>query len=611
MNYIIDNLNDSGFGSLRFAITEANGLALGNSLPSNNALVTNQNLLNTFLAQYRVNAAQSLIIFAVTGNIGLLSDLPAITSNVFILALPGVFPITIDCQKQTSGLVFAKGSVGSNLVGVNIIRAKSDGIYLLDNQIIIDLCTIKNNKGNGIAIRSNNNIIGTNPTNASNYTANTISNNKKNGISFNRSKNNIIVKNRILKNQQNGIFFQSSSNNTIGGTVFTNSAGQTNDPTGTENTVPPIFIIPPLGNQISGNKFNGVYLSKKSRANIFNGNFIGTSFSGTSTFGNQLNGVLIQNSDGNIFKGCDIGQNPFVYYNVIGGNKLNGFHVTDSNRTIIEGNYSGLNATNNASLGNGMNGLLIDGASDTTLVGGPIPLGNNFSGNGQNGIVVAGTASGVLSYNSFCGLASFGGAIPNGQNGILVTTSGQNNRIRTCVCSGNLQNGIVLSGEANHVTLDPVLCGTQSDGDTALPNGVNGLVLSGNANNNFIGSQERSVIPTSVFSSNTVNGILITDKAHDNVIYDCNIGLSVSCNSQLPNTELSILLTGQCQENIITDCYIDGSGILTKITKNNKLICNYLALDSTQTPFLGDMSQIVDQSKNANLIILFQKSIIP
>ena len=67
-----------------------------------------------------------------------------------------------------------------------------------------------------------------------------------------------------------------------------------------------------------------------------------------------------------------------------------------------------------------------------------IPLGNVISGNDRNGIEVTQSVSGFTSFNTFAGIFAFGGAAPNGRDGILITSRGGNNLIRTCIVSGNL-----------------------------------------------------------------------------------------------------------------------------------------------------------------------------
>ncbi len=82
--------------------------------------------------------------------------------------------------------------------------------------------------------------------------------------------------------------------------------------------------------------------------------------------------------------------NPFVFYNVISGNGGNGLRVTNSNDTTIQANFIGIGADNLTAVGNALNGVLVEGSSTNTTMGGPIPLGNVDAANGQNGIVVAG-----------------------------------------------------------------------------------------------------------------------------------------------------------------------------------------------------------------------------
>lgn len=611
--FVVTNLNDSGTGSFRDAIIQADASnssseTLYSDIESNSTLNPYIDSINDVLTTYNVldeTLSGSLIFFAVSGTIQLESALPDITSRVIILSLPELFQITINCNCN-AGLTLSKGSAYSAVMGLTIVGSSCNGLTLNDDHNLVVLCKINKNNGNGIFVTSNYNNIGLNPLSFSVFTANRISHNRKNGIKLVEGHKNTIVKNRILYNGQNGIYFKNSSKNTIGGTVYTNASGETNNPTGSEDTVTPVFIIPPLGNQISGNHHNGVWLHR-SNANVFHGNFIGTNYTGNKAKGNQLNGVLIEESKANVFRGCDIEQDPFVYYNVVSGNKLNGFHVKDSNDTVIQGNFAGINAGNSFSVANGHNGLLVSNCSKTTIVGGPIPLGNNFSGNNKNGIKVNDQASGFLTYNSFCGLAAFGGAVPNNKNGIHITSSGLNNRIRTNVLSGNVGNGLKLSGQANHINVDPNLCGTSSNGESSLPNGGSGLVLSGQANNNFIGSQEISVIPNSAFSGNKINGITISECAHDNVIYHCNVGLSTTGNVQINNEKLAILLTDQCSQNVIVDCRIDGNVLFNKCAVNNKLIANPIGLDITGEPFPDDTSRIINKSNEPNLIVPYVK----
>ena len=52
-----------------------------------------------------------------------------------------------------------------------------------------------------------------------------------------------------------------------------------------------------------------------------------------------------------------------------------------------------------------------------------------------NGIEVADKVSGFTTFNTFGGLLAFKGAAPNGQNGILITSTGGDNLVKRALTS--------------------------------------------------------------------------------------------------------------------------------------------------------------------------------
>jgi hypothetical protein len=343
-----------------------------------------------------------------------------------------------------------------------------------------------------------------------------------------------------------------SRGNEIGGTAFTNPAtGQANNPTGDKGTVTPVFVVPPLGNLISGNAGTGVLIAFGSAGNRLNGNFVGTTPDGDHALGNRGDGVWISASAGNSLTGCKFVNNPFVYYNVISGNRRNGLEITDSHHTVVQGNFFGAAADNAGAVANRLDGIRIDGTSAGTQVGGVIPLGNVSAGNGRNGIDVADQASKFTTFNTFGGLLAFQGAAPNGHDGLLITSSGRGNLVRTNVFSGNRGNGIELGGNATGVTVDPDIAGLSTNGMSALPNGGAGLLIDGVAHGNIIGGSRRSVIPQNTFSGNRGYGIVISSRAHGNRVFSSFIGTAILGRGALPNGQGGVLLTGQAYGNFI------------------------------------------------------------
>ena len=544
------------------------------------------------------------------------SPLPAIARKVAINAtsapthVSGGPPVVALDFNGHPGLLFAAGSGGSQLLGVAVDDASGNGVTLdagsvtlNDNYIGLNLAgAAAGNGGNGVYVSaaSARNFIGLNGSGASGVVANVISGNRGSGIVLAGSSANTVVDNRIgtnaagtsaIANRGDGIWItQRSRGNEIGGTAFVDTVtGQANNPTGSKGTVTPVFVVPPLGNLISGNRGNGVMIDTGSRGNALNGNFIGTTASGDGALGNAGNGVWIDRAPGNSLVGCKFVNNPFVYYNVISGNGQNGLRVTSSDNVTVQGNFFGVGANNTAIVKNRLDGILVDGSSVNTQVGGVIPLGNVSAGNGRNGIEVTGKSRGFVTFNTFGGLLAFKGAAPNGNDGLLITSTGGNNLVRTNVFSGNRRNGIELAGNASGVTVDPNIVGLNTKGDGVLPNGGDGLLIDGTAHGNIIGGTLRSVIPQNTFSGNMGYGVVITGRAHDNRVFRSFIGTQILGVKALGNKKGGVLIAGHAYGNLIgqttrrpANLISGNTGIgvtLSSGTLGNSVINNYIGLD--------------------------------
>ena len=531
----VTNLNDAGAGSLRDAISIVN----------------------------KRNASHAKITFSVSGgSIRLASDLPAISARVAIDGTSAYnyagSPVVQVDAKRHAGLVFAPGSAGSKLLGLAITNAGGNGVTLNDGSITLNLNYIGlnlagaalGNGGEGVYVSdaSSNDRIGLNKSGASGAVANVISGNAGNGVSLHGSSGNVIAANRIgtnvngkraIPNGENGIWITARSHdNEIGGTRFVDSStGEANNPTGSEGETTPVFVVPPDGNLVSGNGGNGILIDDGSQTNVLNGNFVGTTADGDAAIPNSGDGVRIAAAPNNSLIGCKFVNNPFVFYNVLSGNRGNGLRVTSSNGSVVQGNFFGIGANNATIVANYRDGILINGSSQDAQVGGVIPLGNDSSGNVRNGIEVAGKASGFITFNTFGGVLAFGGAAPNGNDGLLITATGGSQTVRTNVFSGNINNGIEIGGDASGVTVGPDIAGLSTKGDSPVPNGNNGVLIDGNAHDNAIGDYYRSVIPQNTFSGNLGYGVAIVGGAHDNQIFNNFIGTDVVGKFALANQQ--------------------------------------------------------------------------
>jgi hypothetical protein len=599
----VSNLNDSGSGSLRDAITAANR-----------------------------RSDTTTIDFSVHGTIGLRKSLPAIRERTIIdgMSAPTYVadgpPVIAVNNKGNGGLKLKGDSSHSQLLGLSVINAKGSGVTLDADSITVNsnyvgLDLSGKAAGNGQAgVRlmpgSSKNKIGLNRSGDSGVVANVISGNGGPGILMSHSSGNTVVANHIgtdaagtaaRANHGAGIeLSQRSENNVIGGTEFVDAAtGQANNPTGTEGTVTPVFVVPPLGNLVSGNRGAGIRIVSGSEKNVLNGNFVGTTADGDSALGNGGDGVRVKNANRNSLLGCRFVDDPFVYYNVLGANGGNGLRITDSNDVTVQANFFGVGANNTNLLPNHGDGILVDGSSKNVQVGGVIPLGNVAAANLQNGIEVAGKASGFITFNTFGGLLAFKGAAPNRQNGLLITSTGGNNLVRTNVFSGNRRNGIKLAGKARGVTVDPDIVGATTNGMTALPNGGSGLKISNHAHDNVIGGTRRSVIPQNLFSGNLGFGITITGHAHSNRVIYSYVGTKVFGDAALPNQKGGILIGGRASKNVVglsaaqrpNDLISgnNGNGVtLTKHSRKNRVTNSYIGLSRTRQPLPNTGLAILD-----------------
>jgi hypothetical protein len=368
--------------------------------------------------------------------------------------------------------------------------------------------------------------------------SNVISANRGNGIDLFAANNNQVAMNYVgtdasgtlaRGNAGNGIMVTAgASGNVIGG-----QATGGNDPTNG------VFVRPPLGNLISGNAADGVLLNGAATGTSLSGNYIGTAASGDAALGNGLDGVGIVNANGNSLVGCTVQQDPFVFYNVIGGNGGNGLRVTSSNNTTIQANFFGVGADNNTAVGNGLNGVVVEGSSAGTAMGGPIPLGNVDAANNLNGLVVRDQASNFTSYNTFCGLAAFSTNpnLGNGQDGMLITSTGGNILIRTNVITRNGNDGIEIGGAASGVRVAGNIIGLDTQGNAAMGNVRNGVEVDGLAHGIVIGGPQATfdIIPHNAISANGGYGVAVVGGAHDVQISYSDIGTDLLGDDQYGN----------------------------------------------------------------------------
>ncbi|AIE75095.1 MULTISPECIES: S-layer family protein [unclassified Synechocystis] len=446
-DFVVTNTNDSGEGSLRQAILNANAIGGANT-----------------------------ITFAIQGSgvqtINLLSALPAISQQV-----------TIDGTSQTGFagtlLIELNGTSGGSGTNGLTLGAGSDG------SVIKGLIINRFSSGNAILVQSNNNTIADNfiGTSADGTSAQA----NLRGIYINGGSNNVIggattaSRNLLSGNGQQGVLINGVNaigNKVQGNYIGTNLAGTAaigngfhgiqiqggskNNIVGTDGDGANDATE---GNLISGNADIGVITEGTgTTGNVIAGNLIGTNAAGTSAIANQ-HGIYIANG----------AENTRVERNIISGNNGYGiWNINNAGNHRISGNYIGTDLNGTADLGNGATGIEINNSANNTIGGNTAGDRNIISGNNGYGILIASaTATGNIIQGNYIGTNASGtGAIGNSNAGIRLESGTANNLIGT---DGNNVNDLA---EGNVISSNSV--GISIASDTTTGNKIQGNSLFGN-----------------------------------------------------------------------------------------------------------------------------------
>jgi titin len=340
------------------------------------------------------------------------------------------------------------------------------------------------------------------------------------------------------------------------------------------------------GNVISGNNDNGIYISSSS--NAVQGNCIGINAAGTGALGNKTNGIIIYGS-GNLIGG------PGNARNFISGNGISGVYLVNSNAklNVITNNFIGTDSSGEIVISNANDGITVSGAPSNTI------SGNVISGNATNGVYLTGAgAVGNVVAGNYIGTDAAGKlALGNRNVGVVISGAGGNLIGVSNVISGNLRNGIYLTGGAGGNLVQGNLIGLSAAGTTALPNGFNGISISGGSSNTIGGAVASA---RNVISGNGTNGIgILTLSDVLNTVAGNYIGTDVTGTKAVSNTLAGIyiqacsnliggvtpgsgnVISGNGQQGI----WLVGTGgnVISNVVQGN-----LIGLDATGTASLGN-----------------------
>lgn len=309
------------------------------------------------------------------------------------------------------------------------------------------------------------------------------------------------------------------------------------------------------GNIVSANPGGGLGFQVNCNDSVIRGNFIGTDITGTVALGNGGGGLSIQGSN-NIIGGSTAGDR-----NIISNNGGNGIYIgQDSSNNTVQGNYIGVDSTGAVAMGNTNNGVEITGYDFGTQTA--IPSNNNIIGGslvGERNIISNSGSSGIL-INLGCNDT----VVKNNYIGVDVTGT---------VNFGNANTGVQVQGYdyTNHIAVPSngtIIGGATEEGNIISGNGNSGIQLNLAINDTIIRGNKIGVDVTgTVTISNLQQGILING-------YDFGTQTSFACN----NTIIGGSATGQ--GNIISGN--TSAGIQLNLAVNNTIIRgNKIGVDTT------------------------------
>lgn len=548
--FTVTNTGDSGAGSLRQAILNANA-----------------------------SAGPDQIVFNIPGagphTISPASPLPTISDPVTISGstqpgFSGLPLIELSGANAGSGADGLRITAGSSTVsGLAINRFSSDGIELsgnggnrIEGNFIGTNPAGTADLGNafhGLLIQSSNNTIGGTTAAARNV----ISGNDNIGISLLAGTSGNLV-------QGNFIGTNAAGTSAIGNSSGVSLGGQSG--TASNNTVG--GTAAGARNIISGNNASGVTIGGTTAGNLVQGNFIGTTVTGSAALANLTNGVIINFGSLN----NTIGGTTPAARNIISGNGANGIRC-DYHPNQFQGNFIGTRSDGVGALGNGSNGVFLNVVGGNTVGGGAGGAGNIIAFNGGDGVLVVTAPGNAISSNSIFSNAGLGinlemdGPTPNDA---CDNDSGGNNRQNfPVITSANSSGGsTTIQGtldSASNTTFRVEFFSNSACEGSGITEGQNFIGFTTVTTNGSCGASFTASLPVSVPSGSFITATAIDPNSNTSEFARCFL-VGGGCSYSISPTSSSFPARG-------------GEGSVTIATANN---CNWTA--TSNAPWIVIMS---------------------
>jgi hypothetical protein len=540
--YVVTNTNDSGPGSLRQAILNANMA----TSPTPDTI------------KFKIGGTGPFTITPAT-------PLPAVTHPTVIdgYTQPGAKANTLAQGDNAVILVRIDGSAANSSGTVNGLTITAGGstvrgLAITSFQDAIALTTSGADLVAGDFLGTD--VTGT--TTAFNYAGVEVSGTAANTIGGASPA----ARNLISGNQIGVLLDSGASANTVAGDYLGT------DPTGTQPLAngAAVSVNSPnntiggtssgASNLISGNE-SGIVVFTGGSGTLVLGNLIGTDATGTLVLQNTQGGVgIFQVSN------VTIGGTSAKARNVISGSRFDGIDLFDQGSSptniLIEGNYIGTDVTGTKALGNGRDGIItidLNGfpspyASGVTIGGTAAGAGNVISGNANDGIDLASQsiASLTIQGNRIGTNAAGTAALGNGVAGIFVASSGNmiggTSAVARNLISGNGRDGVDFLGETQHLNasgnaVEGDFIGTDVTGSKALGNSRDGVHMDNQTQSNTIGGTVAGAGNTIAFNGGAgigtapgvfgpIDNSFLSNSIHDNG----GLGIDLGDDGVTPNT---------------------------------------------------------------------------
>lgn len=475
--FTVVNTNDSGPGSLRQAILNANAHA---NVDSTGDLIPDPDVITFCIPGSGVHTISLLTALppidtdAVTingysqpgasTNTHAMTDPDPSDNAVLLIEIVGVPP-----ADQSPGLTIGVGASGSTVRGL-VIGGWSRAIEVLAPNTVVEGC-----------------FLGTDPTGL-------IAHGNTAGVNFEFGVNTAGSRvggtspdaRNVISGSSNGVFIGGPGANYVvqGNFLGVDATGANALPNGIGIDIEASGVLvggatTSARNIILGISNSGINVGTGTGSKI-QGNFIGTDITGTKALGSNGNGGIFIDGDSS---GTQVGGPTPIpgtgLGNVISGNAGIGVVIANGiNSNVVQGNLIGTDVTGTKALGNGQDGVSVRGASnvigsDNDGTNDAIE-GNVISANGRDGIQL-GSGNVALDNNNriqgnFIGTDITGtNLLGNGNRGIRVEDS-SNNTITGNVIAGNSLQGVLI---------DNTSIGDALLGNSIFANGALGIDLVG------------------------------------------------------------------------------------------------------------------------------------